>query len=447
MVSVSKMISRMAPLNTRREAETSEDIASTWARVSSRLPRCVDDEVGPRALFLVGHLAGEDLLEFLRRSCPGRASTRSRCISGGAETTITLSNAASPPVSNSKGMSNSSAGASPCSTMKRVALMMHRRDGRSPPARPARRGSPSTAADKRFAIDRAVAGRAGKARFDRGDQPRRRAPAIRRTAASASNSRDAGLGEHRGDGRLAHADRPGERERDHRPSFCQSSPSRSRGGSWPKNSLKLVAACSTSMSRPSHRQAALSRRRDQAASRPDRRPCRTPSRRPASRRGRSCRQSPAGHAERRRVDQPVAVDRRGERRGLDVEPELDRQLASLPPCRAPGSDTAEIPTSCSATSAARAAPPLPSRVTLPIARLGLVQPGEQGRDRADIGVGGDQLAVAHHQHIGRAGGDRPVGGVVGQRDRVELQRHGDIAIRASRGRRAFRRDMPEGRRG
>ena len=76
--------------------------------------------------------------------------------------------------------------------------------------------------------------------------------------------------------------------------------------------------------------------------------------------------------------------------------------------------TAEIPTSFSATSAARAAPPLPSRVTLPIARLGFVQPGQQGRDGADIGIGGDQLALAHHQHIGGAGGDRPVGRLVGQ---------------------------------
>ena len=43
-----------------------------------------------------------------------------RCSSVAAETTITLSNAALPPVSNSKGMSNRSAGAVPCSTMNRV---------------------------------------------------------------------------------------------------------------------------------------------------------------------------------------------------------------------------------------------------------------------------------------------------------------------------------------
>ena len=37
---------------------------------------------------------------------PGRASTRARCTSGGAETTTTASTRLSPPVSNSSGMSS-----------------------------------------------------------------------------------------------------------------------------------------------------------------------------------------------------------------------------------------------------------------------------------------------------------------------------------------------------
>ena len=89
-----------------------------------------------------------------------------------------------------------------------------------------------------------------------GSAPRSAVPAGRQALQLAHNGVgiegwNAGLGKHRRDGRLAHADRPGERQRDHGLSLCQSSASRSRGASWPKNSLKLVAACSTSMPRPS----------------------------------------------------------------------------------------------------------------------------------------------------------------------------------------------------
>src|SRR5690348_17805929 len=54
--------------------------------------------------------------------------------------------------------------------------------------------------------------------------------------------RNARIGEHLGDGRLAHSDRAGERERDHGFSNSMSSPSRSRGGLAPKKISKLAAA-------------------------------------------------------------------------------------------------------------------------------------------------------------------------------------------------------------
>ena len=86
-----------------------------------------------------------------------------------------------------------------------------------------------------------------------------------------------------------------------------------------------------------------------------------------------------------------------------------------------------MPTSFSATSAARAAPPLPSSVTLPMRRLRVAQLRSASVAMAPTSVfAGDQLALAHHQHIGRAGGDGPVGRAIRQRDGVELQRHGDV---------------------
>jgi hypothetical protein len=51
----------------------------------------VDDMVGKLALFRVGHLQREDPLRNFSSLIPGRASTRSRCIAAGAETTTTAS--------------------------------------------------------------------------------------------------------------------------------------------------------------------------------------------------------------------------------------------------------------------------------------------------------------------------------------------------------------------
>src|SRR4030095_2777776 len=63
--------------------------------------------------------------------------------------------------------------------------------------------------------------------------------------------RDVGLGEHGGHGRLAHADRSGQRDLDHGLSPAISAAASWRGASWPNNSMKLAAACSTSMAIPS----------------------------------------------------------------------------------------------------------------------------------------------------------------------------------------------------
>src|SRR4030095_891171 len=68
VVSVSKTISRMASLNTRREAETSQYIATLGAGLFEGAGS-VDDKVGTRPLCLVRQLAVEDLLEL-----PGRHS-------------------------------------------------------------------------------------------------------------------------------------------------------------------------------------------------------------------------------------------------------------------------------------------------------------------------------------------------------------------------------------
>src|SRR5688572_11717144 len=64
VVSVSKTISRMAPLNTRFEAETSEDRIDLATGLLEAARR-IDHIIGPLPLLAVGHLAGEDMVEFL----------------------------------------------------------------------------------------------------------------------------------------------------------------------------------------------------------------------------------------------------------------------------------------------------------------------------------------------------------------------------------------------
>src|SRR5687768_2285168 len=62
VVSVSKMISRMGPLSTRRQAKTSKDRPHLGAR-GVETARRIDDEIGARALVGIGPLAGEDRVE------------------------------------------------------------------------------------------------------------------------------------------------------------------------------------------------------------------------------------------------------------------------------------------------------------------------------------------------------------------------------------------------
>ena len=83
------------------------------------------------------------------------------------------------------------------------------RGGRSPRARFIAAASPSTASAERGAVDARRAGRAGKARLDRRDDAPGRAlqPVDRGVGVE---HRHALVGEHRRDGRLAHADRAGE---------------------------------------------------------------------------------------------------------------------------------------------------------------------------------------------------------------------------------------------
>ena len=77
-------------------------MSRTWASVVDRSPPVSMTKSARRALLRVGHLAREDRVELGRASCRAARAPAPRCTSAGAETTITLSNASSPPVSNSK---------------------------------------------------------------------------------------------------------------------------------------------------------------------------------------------------------------------------------------------------------------------------------------------------------------------------------------------------------
>ena len=141
---------------------------------------------------------------------PARAGSRR-----GAETTITLSNASSPRFRTTRECRTGAPARRHARAMKAFARRTGRRDGRSPPAPRARRGSPSTPAPKRLAIERAIADRSREALADRLDQ--RAVPALQPAHFGVGvEHRDPGPLEHLRDGRLAHADRPGERAcRDH----------------------------------------------------------------------------------------------------------------------------------------------------------------------------------------------------------------------------------------
>ena len=176
----------------------------------------VDDEIGPPALLRIGHLLGQDRREFFLASCPAAPARAARWISAGAVTTTTLSTRSRPPVSNSSGMS---------STHDRRAggaiawRGTHRRrrapaDGRSLPASSAPSASPSTLLRQSSARSTTPSTTVpGKRRLD---QRRRLAGIEAMHRLVGIVDRHAGLREHLRRRRLAHADRAGEAEHDHR---------------------------------------------------------------------------------------------------------------------------------------------------------------------------------------------------------------------------------------
>src|SRR5262245_37615269 len=95
------------PANHRRFGivATASRMARTCARAGSK-PRAVSTTKSARRRFSASGICLARMAANLSSVIPGRANTRSRCTSGGAETTTTASTRASPPVSNSSGMSS-----------------------------------------------------------------------------------------------------------------------------------------------------------------------------------------------------------------------------------------------------------------------------------------------------------------------------------------------------
>ena len=211
MVSVSKTISRMAPLNTRRQAETSQDIPHLGAGFFRGCRRCRRQSRRAPA--------------FPRRAAAGRGSARtSRRSSRAWQDPLALQlgrrRRRSPCRTPRRRRFRTAAGcrtAAPAIAMlddEAGALMMRPRDGRSPRARPAHRGRRAPPPTRRRGRPRRRASCRGT-RLDQRDQGPAAGPLQRRTTGIGIESRDAGVGEHGRDGRLAHADRSGQRERDH----------------------------------------------------------------------------------------------------------------------------------------------------------------------------------------------------------------------------------------
>ena len=335
VVSVSKTISRMSLLKHPSGGRDKSRISRTWARVSFRVPE-VSTTKSARSRFSSSGSWRARICSNFSAVMPGRASTRSRCNRGRrgddddlVERLVAAGFEQQGDVEQQRrriGMLDDEAGP----------LMVNRgMDDRF------QRGEFVTVAEHRrrqgLAVDGSIARAAGKARLDQRHQSPAR-PLQPAHDGVGIEDRNAGVGEHRGDGRLAHADRPGERERDHGRSNCQSSASRSRGGFCAEKQLEAGRGLLDQHVEAGHHLAARAPAPPRStAFRPGRRPCRTPSHAPACRCRSQLRQSRPGHAERRGVDQPIAVDRRGEWRRLGLKAEFDRQLASPRPCRAPGS--------------------------------------------------------------------------------------------------------------
>ena len=235
-------------------------MARTASRVSSSVPP-VGTRKSARAAFSASGHCLATIASNLSGVMPGRARTRARCTSAGAETTTTVSTRDSPPVSNSRGMSKRIRGAS---------AYLARNASRSSPTAgwtmASNRRSAAVIVQHPFtqhrAIDPARPCRPGKGLLDRPHQTAIRAlQAVHRGI--GVEHRYALFGEHRRDGRFAHADRAGQPDPDHATNSARSASSRasSRGGATPKNNSNASAAWPISMSSPS----TVSSPRDRAA--------------------------------------------------------------------------------------------------------------------------------------------------------------------------------------
>ena len=89
-------------LSARRRVRDKRLFRATWLSVVDRSPP-VSTTKSARARFSASGIWRARIESSFAAVMPGRASTRSRWTSAGAETTMTLSNASSPSVSNSKG--------------------------------------------------------------------------------------------------------------------------------------------------------------------------------------------------------------------------------------------------------------------------------------------------------------------------------------------------------
>ena len=168
--------------------------------------------------------------------------------------------------------------------------------------------------------------RAGKARLDRLDQ--RAAGALQPAHLGVGVEHgNAGLGEHRRDGRLAHADRAGERERDHGREPRHKSASRSRGGSCAEQQIEAGRGLLDQHVEPvDHRQPARPRRGDQRRVGGIADHVEHPARSAGIAARSQLRQSQPGMPSGVALISASLSTGAVERRGASAEPELDREL-------------------------------------------------------------------------------------------------------------------------
>ena len=196
------VVDRSVPVSMTKSARARFSSSGIWrARIESSLAAVMP---GP--------------LEDARRAGPRAARTRRR----------PCRTRFSPPVSNSKGISNTSAGASRMAAMKRLARFAHCRVNDRLRARRAWRGSASTicARHSRSSVPQRTQPGNSSPIFSTRPPP---GPCSARTTASASNTGTPARSNISRDRRLAHADRPGERDPDHASSSPRSRSAPSSG--------------------------------------------------------------------------------------------------------------------------------------------------------------------------------------------------------------------------